>query len=110
MVDGATKRSEELGWTIDVQAPASEGDFASFVTTVQQLLEKGVEAISIMGVTVVDTMNKIFAGEEVPQIILTPSVVVSPDNLQDYLDGKLWTEPVAGFPELDNDLPTVPEE
>jgi ribose transport system substrate-binding protein len=301
MVDGATARSGELGWTIDVQAPASEGDFAAFVTTVEQLLEKGVEAISInpigtdsaitavkaanekgipilahnfitpfsegdvdayigydqwggaerlaaytceliaqkyestpaetqgkvfillgidsifshrrtggfkaglekncpnvevvgeqtaewlrtkgsevaaialqkdpdidvfygnsdemaigaalaaeqlgleinkdffvvgidgnqptldllkegkfsatlgvdpvrMGVTVVDTMEKIFAGEEVPEIILTPSVVVSPDNLQDYLDGKLWTEPVAGFPELDNDLPTVPEE
>jgi ABC-type sugar transport system substrate-binding protein len=301
MVDGATARSEELGWTIDVQAPASEGDFQAFVTTVQQLLEKGVEAISInpigtdsavtavnaanekgvpilahnfitpfsegevnayigydqwggaeklaahtceliaqkygkpaaevegkvfillgidsifshrrtggfkaglakncpnvqvvgeqtgewlrtkgsevasialqqtpdidvfygnsdemaigaalageqlgktinedfyavgidgnqptldllkegkfsatlgvdpvrMGVTVVDAMEKIFAGEEVPQIILTPSVVVTPENLQDYLDGKLWTEPVAGFPELDNDLPTVPEE
>ncbi len=26
------------------------------------------------------------------------------------IDGKLWTEPVAGFPEYDNDLPTVPEE
>ncbi len=301
MVDGATARAEELGWTLDVQAPASEGDFAAFVTTVQQLLEKGVEAISInpigtdsaitavlaanekgvpilahnfitpfaegevtsyigydqwggaealaaytcellakkygttveetpgkvfillgidsifsrrrtggfkaglekncpnvevvgeqsaewlrtrgsevalialqqnpdidvfygnsdemaigaalaaeqlglrinedffavgidgnqptldllaegkfsatlgvdpfrMGVTVIDTMVKIFAGEEVPQIILTPSVVVTPDNLEAYLAGELWTEPVAGFPELDNDMPTVPEE
>jgi len=45
----------------------------------------------------------------VPEITLTPSVVVTPDNLQDYLDGKLWTEPVAGFPELDNDKPTVPD-
>jgi ribose transport system substrate-binding protein len=44
----------------------------------------------------------------VPQIILTPSVVVTPDNLPDYLAGKLWTEPVAGSPELDNDKPTVP--
>ncbi len=301
MVDGATARSEELGWKIDVQAPASEGDFAAFVTTVEQLLEKGVEAISInpigtdsaitavksandkgvpilahnfitpfsegtvesyigydqwggaeklaaytceliakkhgmsaadtdgkvfillgidsifshrrtggfkaglakncpnveiageqsadwlrtkgsevaaialqkdpdidvfygnsdemaigaalaaeqlglvinqdffavgidgnqptldllkdgkfsatlgvdpvrMGVTVIDTMEKVFKGEKVPEITLTPSVVVNPDNLQDYLDGKLWTDPVAGFPELDNDLPTVPEE
>ena len=47
--------------------------------------------------------DKIFKGEEVPEIILSPSVVVSPENLQDYLDGKLWTEPVAGFPELDNE-------
>ena len=47
MVDGATARGEELGWTLDVQAPTSEGDFAAFVTTVQQLLEKGVDGISI---------------------------------------------------------------
>jgi ribose transport system substrate-binding protein len=63
-----------------------------------------------MGVTVVETMQKVLAGEEVLEILLTPSVVVSPDNLPDYLAGKLWTEPVTGFPELDNDLPTVPEE
>lgn len=301
MVDGATARAAELGWKLDVQAPASEGDFAAFVTTVQQLLEKGVEAISInpigtdsaitavkaanekgipilahnfitpfsegevvtylgydqwggaeqlalytceliakkynttaaetkgkvyillgidsifshrrtggfkaglakgcpnvevvgeqtaewlrtkgsevatialqqtpdidvfygnsdemaigaalaaeqlgleinkdffavgidgnqptldllaegkfsatlgvdpfrMGVAVIDAMAAVFAGEEVPQITLTPSVVVTPDNLEDYLAGKLWTDPVPGFPELDNDLPTVPEE
>jgi len=41
-------------------------------------------------------MQKVLAGEQVPQIILTPSVVVTPDNLADYLAGKLWTEPVAG--------------
>jgi ribose transport system substrate-binding protein len=63
-----------------------------------------------MGVTVTDTLQKILAGETTPQIILTPSVVVTPENLQDYLDGKLWTEPVAGLPEIDNDLPTVPDE
>jgi len=62
-----------------------------------------------MGVTVVDTMNKVLAGETTPEIILTPSVVVTPENLQDYLDGKLWTEPVAGQPETDNGLPTVPD-
>lgn len=63
-----------------------------------------------MGVTVIDTMAAIFDGEEVAQIILTPSVVVTPENLEAYLAGELWTEPVAGFPELDNDLPTVPDE
>jgi ribose transport system substrate-binding protein len=300
MVDGATARANELGWTLDVQAPASEGDFAAFVTTVQQLLEKGVEAISInpigtdsaitavkaanekgipilahnfitpfsegdvvtyigydqwggaealakhtcdliakkygmapaetkgkvfillgidsifshrrtggfkaglakncpnvevvgeqsaewlrtkgsevatialqqtpdidvfygnsdemaigaalaaeqlglkinedffavgidgnqptldllkegkfsatlgvdpfrMGVAVIDAMDKGFKGEEVPAITLTPSVVVTPENLEDYLAGKLWTEPVPGAPETDNDQPTVPE-
>jgi ribose transport system substrate-binding protein len=64
-----------------------------------------------MGVTVIDTMARIFAGEEVPQVILTPSVVVTPENLEAYLAGELWTEPIAGVPELDNDLPTImPEE
>jgi ABC-type sugar transport system substrate-binding protein len=300
MVDGATARGQELGWTVDVQAPASEGDFAAFVTTVQQLLEKGVDGLSInpigtdsavtavkaanekgvpilahnfitpfsegevasyigydqwggaeklaqktceliagkygstpeattgkvyillgidsifshrrtggfkagltkycpnvqvvgeqsadwlrtkgqevaaiawqqdpeidvfygnsdemaigaalageqlgkkinedffavgidgnqptldllkegkfsatlgvdpvnMGRTVVDTLQKVFNGDAVPQITLTPSVVVTPDNLDAYLAGDLWTEPVAGAPELDNGLPTVPE-
>ena len=47
MADGATHAGEELGWTVDVQAPTSEGDFAAFVTTVQQLLEKGVDGLSI---------------------------------------------------------------
>jgi ribose transport system substrate-binding protein len=46
----------------------------------------------------------------VPLVTLTPSVVVTPENLEAYLAGELWTEPVAGAPELDNDLPTVPEE
>ncbi|MEZ4771081.1 MAG: substrate-binding domain-containing protein [Caldilineales bacterium] len=69
----------------------------------------GVDPVR-MGVTVVDTMQKVLDGQEVPQILLTPSVVVTPENLQDYLDGKLWTEPVAGFPEIDNDQPTVPDE
>jgi hypothetical protein len=55
-----------------------------------------------MGETVFKTMQK------VPQILLTPSVVVTPDNLADYLAGKLWTAPVAGSPELDNAKPTVP--
>ena len=62
-----------------------------------------------MGVTVTDTMDKVLAGQEVPQVILTPSVVVTPENLQDYLDGKLWTDPVAGSAETDNDQPTVPD-
>jgi ribose transport system substrate-binding protein len=69
----------------------------------------GVDPVN-MGKTVVDTMEKVLAGEEVPEITLTPSVVVTPENLDAYLAGELWTEPVAGAPELDNDLPTVPEE
>ena len=67
----------------------------------------GVDPVR-MGETVIDTMQQVINGETVPQILLTPSVVVSPDNLADYLAGKLWTEPVAGAPETDNGKPTVP--
>ncbi len=69
----------------------------------------GVDPVN-MGVTVTDTLQKVFNGEEVPPILLTPSVVVTPDNLDAYIAGELWTEPVAGAPELDNDMPTVPED
>ena len=68
----------------------------------------GVDPVN-MGKTVTDTLQKVLNGEEVPQILLTPSVVVTPDNLASYIAGELWTEPVAGAPELDNDMPTVPE-
>ncbi|HYO89353.1 MAG TPA: sugar ABC transporter substrate-binding protein [Candidatus Limnocylindrales bacterium] len=63
-----------------------------------------------MGVAVIDAMNALFNGEELPQITLTPSVVVTPANLEAYLAGDLWTTPIAGFPEFDNDMPTVPDE
>jgi len=63
-----------------------------------------------MGKTTMDVLEKVFMGEEVPLVTLTPSVVVTPDNLDAYLAGELWTEPVAGSPELDNGEPTVPEE
>lgn len=61
-----------------------------------------------MGVTVIDTMNDVLNGKKVPQYIITPSMVVTPDNLNDYLMGKLWTTPVAGSPEMDNNQPTNP--
>jgi ribose transport system substrate-binding protein len=59
-----------------------------------------------MGVTVIKAMQKVLNGEKVPGVLLTPSVVVTQDNLADYLAGKLWTDPVEGKPELDNGLPT----
>lgn len=113
MAIGAALAAEQLGLTInedffavgiDCNPPTldllAQGKFSATL---------GVDPFR-MGVTVIDTMAKVFAGEEVPLVTLTPSVVVTPENLQDYLDGLLWTEPEAGFPEFDNDLPTIPEE
>ena len=112
MAIGAALAAEQLGLTIneDFFAVGIDGNVPTL-----DLLGEGKFSATLgvdpyrMGVAVVDSMAKILAGEDVPEITLSPSVVVTPENLQDYLDGKLWTEPVAGAPELDNDLPTVPE-
>jgi len=111
MAIGAALAAEQLGKKINVDffAVGIDGNQPTL-----DLLKQGKFSATLgvdpfrMGVTVVDTMNKVLKGEKVAQIILTPSVVVTPENLQDYLDGKLWTEPVAGQPELDNDKPTMP--
>jgi ribose transport system substrate-binding protein len=111
MAIGAALAGEQLGKKInqDFFAVGIDGNQPTL-----DLLQQGKFSATLgvdparMGETVFKTLQKVLAGEKVPQIILTPSVVVTPDNLADYLAGKLWTEPVAGAPELDNDLPTVP--
>ena len=111
MAIGAALAAEQLGLTVnkDFFAVGIDGNQPTL-----DLLKQGKFSATLgvdpyrMGVTVVDTMQKILSGEKVPQILLTPSVVVTPDNLADYLAGKLWTEPVAGAPETDNGQPTVP--
>lgn len=113
MAIGAALAAQDLGLTIneDFYAVGIDGNPPTL-----DLLEAGEFSATLgvdpyrMGVTVIDTMNAIFEGEEVPLITLTPSVVVTPDNLEAYLAGELWTEPVAGFPEFDNGEPTIPED
>jgi len=112
MAIGAALAAEGLGLVInkDFFAVGIDGNQPTL-----DLLKEGKFSATLgvdpfrMGVTVINTMEKVLKGETVPEILLTPSVVVTPENLADYLAGKLWTEPVAGSPELDNDKPTVPE-
>ncbi len=113
MAIGAALAAEQLGLVInqDFFAVGIDGNPPTL-----DLLAEGKFSATLgvdpyrMGVTVIDQMQRILNGEEVPQITLTPSVVVTPENLEDYLAGNLWTEPIAGAPELDNDQPTIPEE
>jgi len=113
MAIGAALAAEQAGLVInkDFFAVGIDGNQPTL-----DLLKQGKFSATLgvdpyrMGVTVIDTMAKVLKGEKTPEILLTPSVVVTPENLEDYLAGKLWTEPQAGFPELDNDKPTVPEE
>jgi ribose transport system substrate-binding protein len=112
MAIGAALAGEQLGKVInqDFFAVGIDGNQPTL-----DLLKEGKFSATLgvdpvnMGKTVVDTLQKVYNGEEVPQITLTPSVVVTPENLEAYLAGELWTEPIAGAPELDNDQPTIPE-
>ena len=92
MVDGATARSKELGWTLDVQAPASEGDFQAFVTTVQQLLEKGVEAISINPIGTDSAVTAVKAANEKGVPILAHNFITpfSEGDVKAYIGYDQW--------------------
>lgn len=61
-----------------------------------------------MGAVVVEQMDKLLSGEEIPYILLIPPTVVDINNLDDYMAGDTWTDPVVGVPEFDNGKPTVP--
>nr|WP_319537504.1 sugar ABC transporter substrate-binding protein [uncultured Methanospirillum sp.] len=52
-----------------------------------------------MGSTVVQQAAKILKGEQVPMYLETPSTVVDVHNLNTYLNGSTWTDPVDSVPE-----------
>ena len=62
-----------------------------------------------MGEVVLQQINRYLLGQKIPEILLTPSVVVDSHNLAAYINGDTWEEPVPGLPETDNGLPTLPE-
>ncbi len=111
MAIGAELAAEQLGKVVnkDFFAVGIDGNQPTLDLLKQGKFSAtlGVEPVR-MGVTVANAMQKVLNGEKVPQILLTPSVVVTADNLNDYLAGKLWTDPVAGALETDNGKPTVP--
>ena len=92
MVDGATARGEELGWTVDVQAPTSEGDFAAFVTTVQQLLEKGVDGLSINPIGTDSAVTAVKAANEKGVPILAHNFITpfSEGDVASYIGYDQW--------------------
>ena len=92
MVDGATARSKELGWKLDVQAPASEGDFQAFVTTVQQLLEKGVQAIWINPIGTDSAVTAVKAANEKGIPILAHNFITpfSEGKVDSYIGYDQW--------------------
>lgn len=110
MAIGASLAAESLGRKInkDFYALSIDGNQATL-----DLIKQGKYTATLgvdparMAATVVDAMQTVLSGGTVPQFILTPSVVVDSSNLQDYIDGKLWSTPAAGSPELDNGQPLI---
>ncbi len=53
-----------------------------------------------MGRMIVSEAGRVLKGEDIPVYLETPSVVVDAKNMDSYLNGSTWTEPVTGNPEV----------
>lgn len=112
MAIGAALAAEQLGLVPnqDVFAVGIDGNDVTL-----DLIREGTVTATLgvypkrMGEVVIEQMEKMFNGEAIPYILLTPSTVVDAENLDAYVAGDTWTDPVEGAPEIDNGEPTVPE-
>jgi ribose transport system substrate-binding protein len=113
MAIGAALAAQQLGLVIgkDVFSVGIDGNDVTL-----DLIREGTVTATLgvypkrMGEVVIEQMDKLLNGEEIPFILLTPSAVVDINNLDAYIEGDTWTDPVEGRPEIDNGKPTVPDE
>jgi len=110
MAIGASLAAEALGLKVnrDFYAIAIDGNQPTLDLIRQGKFTAtlGVDPYRI-GQAVINAMDTVLSGGTVPQYLLTPSVIVDSTNLDDYIAGKTWTEPVAGSAEIDNGKPTI---
>ena len=112
MAIGACLAASQLGLRInqDVFCVGIDGNAVTL-----DLIEAGAMTATLgvyperMGGVILEEMNKLLLGQPIPEYLLTPSVVVDTNNLESYVNGDTWEEPVPGLPETDNGLPTLPE-
>jgi ABC-type sugar transport system substrate-binding protein len=110
MAIGAALATQQLGLVPneDIFAVGIDGNDVTL-----DLIYEGVVTATLgvypqrMGSVVVEQMNRYLNGEDIPYVLLTPSVVVDRSNLEAYIAGDTWTDPVPGQPEIDNGQPTV---
>jgi ribose transport system substrate-binding protein len=113
MAIGAALAAQQLGYEIneDVFSVGIDGNDITL-----DLIRDGIVTATLgvypnrMGTVVIEQMNKVLTGEQVPPILVTPSQVVDASNLDAYIAGDTWSEPLEGAPEIDNGLPTIPDE
>ncbi|MBI5930806.1 MAG: sugar ABC transporter substrate-binding protein [Chloroflexi bacterium] len=110
MAIGAALAAQQMGLTIN-QDIFSVGIDGNDVTL--NLIREGTLTATLgvypnrMGHVVIEQINKLFNGAKIPYVLLTPSTVVTSANLEAYISGDTWTDPVEGVPEFDNNQPTV---
>jgi ABC-type sugar transport system substrate-binding protein len=112
MAIGAALAAEQLGLEIgkDIFSVGIDGNDVTL-----DLIREGTVTATLgvyprlMGMVTVQQMHKLLNGEDIPQILLTPTEVVDIHNLDAYISGDTWTTPVEGVPEIDNGLPTFPD-
>ncbi len=92
MRDGALKAAADLGWKLEVQSPASESDFAGQVTLVQQLIQKGVEAVSINPIQVEAMITGVKAANaaNIPVFMHNFITPLSQGNVTEYVGYDQW--------------------
>jgi hypothetical protein len=59
-----------------------------------------------MGAVVIEEMSTFLNDEDVSYMLFTPSTVVDITNLDAYIEGHTWMDPISGEPEIDNGQPT----
>jgi ABC-type sugar transport system substrate-binding protein len=112
MAIGAALAAQQLGLTIgqDVFSVGIDGNDITL-----DLIREGTITATLgvyprrLGAVVVQQMDKMFRGEQIPYVLLTPSTVVDIHNLDAYTAGDTWVDPVPGAPEVDNGQPTPDE-
>jgi ABC-type sugar transport system substrate-binding protein len=110
MAIGAALAAQQLGLVPneDIFAVGIDGNDVTL-----DLIRDGVVTATLgvyphrIGSVVVEQMHKLLNGEEIPYVLLTPSVVVDVNNLDAYIAAETWTAPVPGQPEIDNGQPTT---
>ena len=90
--DGAVEQAKILGWPIEVQAPERETDFAGQEMIVEQLIQKGVDIISINLIDANAMISGVRKANEAKIPILMHNMItpVSEGNVVEYIGYDQW--------------------
>ena len=90
--DGAVEQAQALGWPIEIHAPERETDFAGQEMIVEQLIQKGVDIISINLIDANAMISGVKKANEAKIPILMHNMItpVSEGNVVEYIGYDQW--------------------